>query len=364
MAIKDNAIFVNVYDFKDPDYVFQFFIGGRGTGKTYSSIGGAVEGEVTNKFMYSRVTDKEYQILLDKKGVEGANPFKKYNLKNNTNYGLSKINNALAGIYQREKTEAGLLVPKGQPIGYASALYNIADLRSLDFFDVTDWILDEFIAEKHKHTMSDMSGAFFNAYETINRNREFEDSNNIQEPVYVWASSNSNNIYNDMFKGLGIVADVEKMVRKGQTDKYYKDRKLAIHLLKNSPIFEEQKKKTALYCLTRGTLYAEMALGNKFAYDDFSLVGYKRLNDFTPVVNIVRGDVEYSIYRRKGTKEMHVTYYKAKYVPTFNASKVHEKANFKKEFGNLLYAKFLSGCLSFETYELKCELLDMITVKL
>ena len=52
MAIKDNSMFVNVYDFKDPDYVFQFFIGGRGTGKTYSSIGGAVEGEVTNKFMY------------------------------------------------------------------------------------------------------------------------------------------------------------------------------------------------------------------------------------------------------------------------------------------------------------------------
>lgn len=364
MAVKDNDIFVNVYDYRDPDYVFQFFIGGRGTGKTYSSIGGAVEGECANKFMYSRVTDKEYQILLDKKGVEGANPFKKYNAKNNTNYGFSKINTALSGVYIREKTQEGLLVPSGQPIGYGSALYNIADLRSLDFYDVSDWLLDEFIAEKHKRAMSDMAEAFFNAYETINRNREFEDPNNILPPVYVWASSNSNNIYNDMFKGLGIVADVERMVRKKQTDKYYKDRKLAIHLLKNSPVFEEQKSKTALYCLTRGTRYADMALGNKFAYDDFSLVGYKRLNDYAPVVNVVKGDLEYSIYRRKGTKEMHVTYYKAKYVETFDVSKVQEKANFKKELGNLLYAKFLKGCLTFETYELKAELLDLLTVKL
>ena len=97
-------------------------------------LGGAIEGEVNDKFMYSRITDKEYQILLDKKGVEGANPFKRYNADNHTNFGLCKINNALSGIYDREQTTEGLLLPKGQPIGYGAALYNIADLRSLDFF--------------------------------------------------------------------------------------------------------------------------------------------------------------------------------------------------------------------------------------
>lgn len=362
MAVRDNNMYINVYDHKDLDYPFQFFVGGRGTGKTYSMIGGAVEGEVENRFMYSRITDKEYQILLDKKGVEGANPFKRYNKDNNTNYGLVKINNALAGIYDREQTAEGLLLPKGQPIGYGAALYNIADLRSLDFFDVTDWLIDEFILEKHKHGLKDLAEAFFNAYETINRNRELEAEP--KPPVNVFACANSNNIYNDMFKGLGIVADVERMVRKKQTDKYYKDRKMAIHLLKNSPIFEEKKRQTALYCLTRGTAYAEMALNNKFVYDDFSLVGYKRLVDYAPVVNIVKGDLEYSIYRRKGTKDMHVTYYKAKYVETFDVSKAQEKANLKKELGNMLYAKFLKGYLTFETYELKAELLDILTVKI
>ena len=362
MAVRDNEMFIDVFDYKNPDYPFQFFVGGRGTGKTYSMLGGAVEGEINDKFMYSRLTDKEYQILLDKKGVEGANPFKKYNKKNNTNYGLSKINSSMAGVYVREKTSDGLLVPSGQPIGYAAALYNIADLRSLDFFDVSDWLLDEFIGEKHKRGLKDLADAFFNAYETINRNREIEEP--FLPPVNVYACANSNNIYNDMFKGLGIVADVERMVRKKQTDKYYKERRLAIHLLKNSPIFEEKKKQTALYCLTRGTKFADMALNNQFVYDDFSLVGYKRLVDYAPVVNIIRGDLEYSIYRRKGTKEMHVSYYHAKYVETFDVSKAQEKANFKKELGNLLYAKFLKGYLTFETYELKSELLDILTVKL
>lgn len=362
MAVSDNQMFVNVYDYKNPDYPFQFFVGGRGTGKTYSMLGGAVEGEVDDKFMYSRITDKEYQILLDKKGVEGANPFKRYNKDNGTNYGLCKINNALSGIYNREVAETGLLLPKGQPIGYGAALYNIADLRSLDFFDVTDWLIDEFILEKHKQGMKDLADAFFNGYETINRNRELEEP--YKPPVNVYACANSNNIYNDMFKGLGIVAEVEKMVRKKQTDKYFKEKRLAIHLLKNSAVFEEKKRQTALYCLTRGTKFAEMALDNKFVYDDFSLVGYKRLVDYVPMVNVVRGDIEYSIYRRKGTAEVHVTYYKAKYVPTFDVAKAQEKASLKKEFGQLLYAKFLKGYLTFETYELKAELLDILTVKL
>lgn len=363
MAIEDNKMFVNVYDMKNKEYPFQFFIGGRGTGKTYSALGGAVEGHVENKFMYSRMTDKEYKVLLDIKGVEGGNPFKKYNHENGTNYGLNRINSSLSGIYQREANKDGLLIPTGQPIGYGSALYNIADLRSIDFYDVSDWILDEFVPEKHKRALPDAADAFFNAYETINRNRELEEPP--KPPVNVWAISNSNNIYNDMFKGLGIVADIEKAVRKKKTDLYYKERGLAVHLLKNSEIFDAKKRQTALYKLSRGTRYAEMALENKFAYDDFSLVGYKILKyGWQPVVTIINGDTEYSIYRKTGDKFMHVTYYQAKYTPTYKVKHAQDRAGFKKEYGQYLYDKFIRGYLSFETYELKCELLDLLTVKI
>lgn len=361
MAVKDNDMFVNIYTFRNSKYPFQFFIGGRGTGKTYSGLGGAVEGEVQGKFMYSRMTDKEYKVLLDVKGVEGGNPFKKYNHKNGTNYGLSRINSSLAGIYNRETNSDGLLIPNGQPIGYGSSLYGIADLRSIDFFDVSDWLLDEFVPEKHKRALPDAASAFFNAYETINRNREIEEEE--LPPVNVWAMSNSNNIYNDMFKGLGVVADIEKAVRKGRTDLYYSSRGLAIHLLPNSPIFEEKKKKTALYKLTKGTAFYDMALSNKFAYDDFSLVEYKRLTGWHPVVSIVHGDIEYTVYRKKGEKYLHATYYRAKYCPKFNVNHVQDAIGFKREYGNYMFDKFTNGLLTFESYELKCELLDLLTIK-
>lgn len=356
MATRDNDLYCYIYDYKDPAYPFQFFIGSRGDGKTYGGIGGAVEEEDVDAFMYSRVTDKEWKILLDRKGVEGANPFKKYNKNNGTNYGLQKINEGLAGIYERETGDDGRLRCVGAPIGYSAALYNIADIRGQDFDDVSDWILDEFIPEKHKHGLSDMAAAMFNGYETINRNRELEG----RPPLRFWGLANSNNIYNDMFKGLGIVADVEKMQRRGQTDKYYKKRGLAVHLLKNSPIFEEQKAKTALYKLTAGTTYADMALSNKFAYDDFSLVEYRKLKDYRPVVSIVCRDTSATVYSRKGGSELYVSYADAKYTDTYNVDKDHERQALKKAYGSRLFNKYIDGSLIFESYELKSIVLDII----
>ena len=359
MATKDNDLYVYIYNYKDPDYPFQFFIGNRGDGKTYGGIGGAVEEEDVDHFMYSRISDKEWKTLLDRKGVEGANPFKQYNKNNGTNYGLQKINDSLAGIYERETCDDGRLRCIGAPIGYSAALYNIADIRGQDFSDVSDWLIDEFIGEKHKRGMSDMAEAMFNGYETMNRNREFEG----RPPMRVWGMANSNDIYNNMFKGLGIVADVEKMQRRGQTDKYYKKRGLAIHLLKNSPIFEEKKAKTALYKLTAGTRFADMALNNKFAYDDFSLVEYRRLKDYRPISSFIMRDVLVTFYARKGGSEIYVSYAEAKYTDNYNVDREHERLAFKRAYGSRLLNKYIEGKLFFESYELKAMVLDVITNK-
>lgn len=356
MATRDDDRFVYIYDYADPWYVFQLFIGTRGDGKTYGGLGGAIEEEDVGAFMYSRVTDKEWKILLDRKGVEGANPFKKYNKNNGTNYGLMKINEGLAGIYDRVTSEDGRVRPHGAPIGYSAALYNIADIRGQDFDDVTDWLLDEFVPEKHKRALPDMADAMFNAYETINRNRELEG----RMPVRFWGMANSNNIYNDMFKGLGIVADVEKMQRKGQTDKYYKDRRLAIHLLKNSPIFEEQKRQTALYALTKGTAFQDMALNNAFAYDDFSLVGWRKLKDYRPLISFDIRQCHGTVYQRKGGTEIYISYAPAKYTDNYNVEKEHERLAFKARAGAMLYAKYIAGKLTFESYELKAVTIDLI----
>ena len=42
MATKDDERFVYIYNYADPWYCFQLFIGTRGDGKTYGSLGGAI----------------------------------------------------------------------------------------------------------------------------------------------------------------------------------------------------------------------------------------------------------------------------------------------------------------------------------
>ena len=352
----DKSIFLNIYNYKNPLFPFQIFIGGRGKGKTYSALEGANNKDiVTGRYIFLRRTSKELEMILDneKKG-EGMNPFKKLNSNNNTNYGLKAINPSLAGIYDRETdNESGRFLYK-ELVGYASALSIVAGLRGVDLSDCTDIIYDEFIPEKHVKAIGKDGAEFealMNAYETFNRNRELEGF----PPMYLWLLANSNDIYNAIFVGLGIVDDVEKMKREGKTDKYYKDRGLAIHILPDSDEFTAQKSKTALYKLTAGTRFEEMALHNNFAYNDFSLIGYKNIKGYQPLCHVD----EMYIYKKKGSREYYVCHARGK-CEGFDSSHEHEVKQFMQKYGLGLYPFYINGLITFETFDIKTRILDII----
>lgn len=346
--------FINIFDYKDGAYPFQIFIGGRGTGKTYSALNGALDKDVVkDNFIYMRRTGAELELLLDdeKKG-EGANPFKPINKDRKTNIGFRAINKNIAGIYQRSEDENGKLIHSGSPIGYGLALSTIASIRGLDFSDCSDWFYDEFIPERHVRKLREECEALLNAYETINRNREFFNA----PPINLWLLANSNDIYNPIFVGLGIVADVERMLRKGKAHLYIKDRGLAIHILPPAKSFVDKKKQTALYKLTKGTRFYDMALENKFAYNDFSLIGYQNLKGYTPVCQVN----DAFIYKKKGEPFIYVSYAPSK-CPKYRTAERQDEIRFRQEQGVLIYPYFVSGRIMFESYALKEEVLNLIT---
>lgn len=348
-----NEKYVYIWDYKNPDYPFQIFIGGRGTGKTFGALDGAINGEVAEKFIYMRRTGQELELTLDSdERGEGANPFKAINRETGRNVGLRKIVKNLAGVYNREYEEDGeKLKAVGTPIGYGVALNTLVSVRSLDFTDATDLIYDEFIPERHVRKLKDEGGAFLNAIETLNRNRELEGL----PPLNVWLLANSNNIYNEIFITLGIVSIVEKMLRKGQKDLYIKERGLAIHLVENNKSFVEAKADTALYRLTKGTQFYDMALKNEFAYNDFSLIGYRKVTGYQPICAV---DNAY-IFRKKGEREYYVSYAPAK-CPHFDTRTEQERRRFLQNYGLGLIPAFVAGNIIFESFELKQKILDII----
>lgn len=342
--------FINIYDYADKNYPFQIFIGGRGTGKTYSALKGVTEPIYDSKFIFMRRTQNELDLLLDTDRGEGLNPFKPINRDYERNIGFKKIFKNVAGIYNRT-VENDKLMHIGAPIGYGIALTTIASMRGLDFSDCSDWIYDEFIPEKHVRKIHGECEALFNAYETINRNREFIG----EPPIRLWLLANSNDIYNPIFIGLGIVSEAEKMKRRNIPHKYFKDRGLAIHILPPKESFIEKKSNTALYKLTKGSNFYDMALNNDFAYNDFSLISYRKLSGYVPVCSL---DNAY-IYRKKGDSEYYVCYANAK-CPSYNSNESQDVIRFQQQFGCMLQPYFVSGKLFFESYELKEKILSLI----
>lgn len=346
-------LYVNIWDYASPEYPFQIFIGGRGTGKTYSALAGASSKALPDiqKYIFMRRTAQELDLMLDSdERGEGANPFKPINRNLDHNIGLRKIVKNLAGIYERIN-EDGKLIATGPPLGYGVALSTISSIRGIDFQDCSDWIYDEFIPEKHVRKIKDEGAALLNAYETINRNRELEGL----PAIRLWMLANSNDIYNAIFVTLGIVSDIERMIRKGKSDLYIKERGLAIHLISNNKEFVEKKKETALYKLTAGTQFYDMALNNDFAYNDFSLIEYRNIKGYRPVCAV---DNAY-IYRKKGDTEYYVTYAPGQ-CPKFDTRTEQERRNFMLRYGLGLMPRFVEGNIIFESFELKQKILDLI----
>lgn len=344
------SLFINIWDYIDEKkYPFNLFISQRGLGKTYSALSG-VRSRIKppeSKFTLMRRTADEHEMLLDKKDKEGLNPFKTINRDASDNLACTSIAKKLGGIYHR-KIENEKFIYYDQ-VGYSCALSNFAGVRGIDMTDSDYLIYDEFIAEKHIRAINGEGEAFLNAYETINRNREFEG----KKALTAILLANSNNIYNPIMKVLGLVNTAEKMITKNQEHFYDNKRGIALHIFSSKNEFTKKKKETALYKLTNGTDFSKMALENDFVYNDFSNCGYQSTRGMRPICAL---DEAY-IYQGKGM--IYISYAQAQ-CQKFNTKVDSDIRHFMSIIGIYLIDIYTSGKLYAEDYNLKKKLLDII----
>ena len=251
---------------------FNFIIGGRGTGKTYGALKWCIESG--KKFMFMRRLQKEADVI----SKDELSPFKVYGDMFGGVILCRPVSKYVTGVYKSVTDDDGNVIPSGAPIGYVCALSSIANLRGFDTSDIEIIVFDEFIPEKSSAKQKYLGDALLNAYETINRNRELFG----KDPVKLFSLANSNDLGNDVFISLGLVNVVERMSRKKQ--EFYQDveRGVTVIMLTRSKI-SEKKKKTALYQLTSGSEYEQMALGNDFAYDDRYNIRSRPIREYRPL---------------------------------------------------------------------------------
>ena len=310
---------------------FIFVVGGRGTGKTYGALEyvrkQALEGK---KFIYMRRT----QDQVDKISQDDFSPFKS----------VDELTGAITTVQKMAgKTFSFIDAPSDKTLGYCFALSTFAKMRGFDASDVSTLVFDEFIPEKHERQIKNEAEAFFNAVETINRNRELTGG----EPLQCVLLSNANNMGNPLFLELGLVSRATKMLGKGVDTYRDEKRGLMLVIIQNSPI-SEAKKQTALYKLTAGSSFQKMAIDNDFD-EQCSNLRHAPLKELRPLVGV--GEI--TIYTHKSENWLYVSTHRTGSPTTFGSS-MAELNRFRLQY-MWVWEAYMMRRVYFEEY--LCELL-------
>lgn len=338
MKIYQDNGYLNMPGIIERGDTFNFCVGGRGIGKTYGAIKYCIENGI--KFIYMRRTDTIIQTIVNSE----LSPVRPVMADLGEVSAVEKINKYVTGFYRGEVGEDGTVKPIGNPLGIAVGLSVMGNLRGWSAADYKILINDEFIPEKHERPLKNEATAFFNAYETINRNRELQGL----PPLQVLFLANANDLTNDYFLTLNVINRVDSMRINGIEFLHDNKRDLSIYLLHDSPI-SKAKQNTALYRLTQGTMYSSMALENDFVYEDRGTIASRPLKEYVAVVKVG----ELVIYRHKSDESYYCCLHLSGSCPEYGITDIELK-RFTKNYVHL-WSAYLADNIIFETYT--CEAL-------
>lgn len=312
------------------DATFVFVVGARGIGKTYGALKYLIERG--NKFMLMRRT----QLQCDLISKPDLSPLKSPLNDMGLDFKAVPISRQNSAYYLVRGDETS-----STPFCYTAALSTFSNLRGFDASDVDYLVYDEFIPQKQERPIKEEAEAFYNCYETMNRNRELSG----RKPIKAILLANSFDMANPLFISLGLVMRAEKMVKTGQSKYIDKTRGLALYIPQKSPV-SDKKRKTALYKLTdKSGDYSRMALDNVFVNDTPDNVITKRLIEYVPVVKI--GEIV--IYKHKSNTTYYVSRHLTGTPKNSYTMSDNDRKRFVRQYG-YLWQKFMNNQVYFENY--------------
>lgn len=306
------------------------FIGARGVGKTYSAISYMLSFDTP--FIYLRNTD----VQLKECCTQFGNPFKRWAEDHGRDIFIRREGNH-ANIYERFSDD------NIQVIGYACALSTFENLRGIDLSEVDHVLYDEFI--EMNPVRFRQYDTFSNFYETVNRNRELLG----EDPLQVILLSNAQKLDNDILRGYGLVTEIERMIKQGETDFTRKSIYLSIVRSEVSDL----KKDTALYINAEGSSFYDQAIKNEFSNENFTGIKRQPLREYVGYVQI---DNIY-IYRHKSEGWYYVTYTRCKNLPKYETANPYI---FIRYVSPALAAAYAENKLFFENFTIKSQIIDYI----
>lgn len=258
---------INIPSLANIDSNFNIICGPRQVGKTFGTLKYLIEHK--KPFIFMRRTPSELDFALN----DETSVFKKLGRLFGWSFDISKLNQFIYAV--------DITYPDGHIMRVlATSLSSLAHIRGFNGDDYEEWVYDEFIPEINVKKMTGEGPAFINGYITINGNRELFG----RKAIRVWLLANANNLNSPLLSEMRLTQKVENMSKTGQEYSLLQDRG-ALIVLPKSEVITEQRAKTALYKLTgTDSDTARMALGNEFAYNDFSDISSRNLTDMVCII--------------------------------------------------------------------------------
>lgn len=331
MMMTSNSIYTNIYEVvANSDYFIYFFIGGRGIGKTFGFLYNAFLNKET--IMYMRTTETILKGCCNALG----NPYKDINVKKGTNISM-KMNHDI-GMITDDNTD--------QLIGYGHGLTTFANVKGTGFPDVTMIYYDEFVEKSEQHKKQ--ANMLFESIETINRNRELDGS----PPIKVVLTSNSTSLNCPILRTLGLIEPLTRIKQDEGAGVYIdKERGIYAELLENKKV-QEAKQQTALYKLTKGTAFYDMALSNEFVNDYFGDVNFTNYKELFPLCSFEG----LYFYKHKSKDLLYVSTRKAQ-CKSYNLNNL---VKFMRDYGYMLRKYQDFGLMIYQNYAVKMDTYDIL----
>lgn len=344
MLLYDEQGHLNFRAIRDLPQPFVIVVGGRGTGKTFGALLTSVEDHVFFAFMRRKQTQLD---IISKPEFSPMKPVCRFTGWQITTAPIAK---GLSGYYRYEvENERQKLT--GAPIGLNVALSTVANIRGFDASEIRLLIYDEAIPEKGETPLPHEYDKLMNCYETINRNRELEGN----PPLKLVCLANANKQTAPILEGLRLVDVLDRMDQKGQSVYFDNRRGLALIKLRDSAI-SAAKADTALYRLTAGSAFADMAIGNSFAYEDRGRIRSLPLREFIPVAFVG----ELALYQHKSSPMLYVSFHRSGSAQTYGTTET-ELMRFRRTCGPWIDSAIMADRITYETYAAQVLLTNYIS---
>ena len=233
-------------------------------------------------------------------------------------------------------------------LGYLAALSTFHNARGISYEDVCNITWDEFIPEEGTVVKKNQGIIFLNMYESVNRNREFEN----KPPVQIIFLSNSEDVYSDVLEDLGISGLIENMIYKGL--KEYRDDDLWIAFLESKK-FHDKKANTFIYRINKNDKFRERALENKFT-NNMALI--------KPKVNLKGSSALFTISHRYtfiqlANGDLYVKLGNWKGVIDYDMENDQEAILYRLLFNDKLRIKYIAGQMFFDSIYTQRRILEI-----